>query len=44
VDESLVIIEDVLDDEEEEEDVARSGRPSPSYLSAHAPHSSPPIG
>jgi hypothetical protein len=43
VDESLVIIEDVLDDEEEE-DVARSARPSPSYLSAHAPHSSPPIG
>ncbi|CAD6248491.1 unnamed protein product [Miscanthus lutarioriparius] len=46
VDETMVVVEDVLDDEDEEEDVvdedededaARSGRPSPSSLSAHAP-------
>ena len=36
-DKSLVIIEDVLEDEDEEEDVTRSGSSSPSPLSAHAP-------
>lgn len=37
VDEAMVIVEDVLEDKDDEEDAARSGRPSSSSLSAHAP-------